>query len=203
MSTGQQLNRLDRQLIQLQTRVRQERLKLLGSGGTPIAGDMKYHDFWKRIAGFGLQLKQMIPALRSVDNLLNLRARASWSLPRNDPKKVTPGGSPRMREQQSIESHRMRLKEVYGRAVDVESLLRDLYFEGQAPTSKDLIKRLNKLSRQLEKTISDYDTQTIAQTIRNDGPSFESPQDGGMPGVPLSLLVTLIVMYIIERQKRR
>jgi hypothetical protein len=202
MSTGQTLNRLEAVLDKLHDQIRQEGLELTGSGATLRPDDMKFHDFWSRIKGYGDQLHNIVKYhLSSIDSSLVLRSQRAWGLPRHTasgPSKK--GGSPRYAERQAIASHRKQLERIYAQAAKIERALRDLEFHGQAPTYQDLVVGVNDLFKDLDKMLGQTETADIARTLKH-GTEFEGPDSSGPSGTPLSFIVTLIACYILSRNK--
>jgi hypothetical protein len=202
MSTGSTLNRIEAQLEQLRASIRQAQLDLLGGGEMPAVDDPDYHDFWQRLAGFGEQLRMVVGRdLASIDSLLGVQAQASWKLPRLDPRRPQPGGSPRFRERARIESHRRRHGEVYRKAIEIEAALRKLYHRGQTPTNKDVIEHLHELLTGLEEHMSEIDASALSRSVGVDGYTFEAPVAGGPPAVPFSVVLTIIFAYILSKTR--
>ncbi|HET8728062.1 MAG TPA: hypothetical protein VFO41_11160 [Alphaproteobacteria bacterium] len=194
MINGQRLAFLEATLDQLLARVRQERLNLMAKGGTPQVKDVKYDEFWEKLALFGRQLVLATRQLQSAGNFLGLRGNLAKNLP----------PAARYRERQSIASSQDRLQQVYEKAELVEAELRELYFRGQKPTIGDMVKAIDSVSKEISRTLSHDQMIAVKQQIQHNWSQFETLKPGVFPGgaVPLSFIVTLIVIYIHGRRKK-
>ena len=93
---------------------------------------------------------------------------------------------------------------MYEKAVRVEETLRDYIVQSQTPTTGDIMKGLDTLSKELQKTLSKADYQAVTQELAQGRPQLESltRDNPVVHGTPLSLVLTLIVIWIGVRSKR-
>lgn len=194
MSTGQTLNNLEAILDRLLERIAQSSIELQMRGGMPKPTDMSYHDFWDQIAGHQKQLARIVRELRTIEHNLDFRSRLARRLPRHM----------RYSANQSVRSHRGHAQQVYEKAVRVEEALRDYVTQGQTPTTGDIMKGIDKLAKELQKTIDQQDYQAITEQLAQGRPQLDTlTRDNPIvSGSPLSLVVTLIVIWIGIRSKR-
>lgn len=195
MSTGRTLNNLEAILDRLLARISHASLTLQAKGGMPKPTDMSYHDFWDSIAGYRTELARIVRDLRSISSNLDFRSQVARRLPREF----------RYSANQSVRSHENRLRQVYEKAVRVEEALRDFNAQAQTPTTGDIMKGVDKLAKELQKTLSQQDYEAITQELAQGRPQLEtlSRDSPVVHGTPLQLIVTLIVIWIGMRASRR
>lgn len=189
MSLGQRLNTLEAILQRLFEKIEQEHLTLMGAGTTKMKGDPGYEAFQEKLEGFGEELARLTRELSTVKATIDWRAQLAKSYPREL----------RYRANQSVKELRNREQQVYQLAFLVEKRLRELHFAGNTPTIGDIVRLLNKLSRELEKFAAHLKTE-----IQKNGCHFETLTSSMpvVPNVPLSFIVALIALYIASWRKR-
>ena len=195
MTTGQTLNNLEGILNRLLNQISLASVTLTAKGGIPKPTDMAYHDFWDKIAGYQHQLARLVRDLRSIEHQLDFRSRIARRLPREFRYSANP----------SVQSHRGHAQQVYEKAARVEAALRDFMVQSQTPTTGDVMSGIMKLSKELQKTLSQQDYKTITQQLNEGRPQLDNiARDVPiLQGTPLTLLVTLIVVWIGARAKRK
>ena len=195
MTTGQTLNNLEVILDRLLDQISHASVSLTAKGGIPKPTDMAYHDFWDKIAGYQGRLTQIVRDLRSIEHNLDFRSRIARRMPRDM----------RYRANQSVRSHRGHAQQVYEKAARVEEALRDFMVQSQTPTTGDLMSGIQKLSKELQKTLTQQDYKTITQQLNEGRPQLDNiaRDTPVLQGTPLTLLVTLIVVWIGARAKRK
>jgi len=193
MSTGRTLNNLEAILDRMLDRIAHSSLELQAKGGIPKPTDMTYHDFWDKIAGYQNQLAGIVRQLKSIDHNLDFRSRLARRLPRDM----------RYRANQSVRSHSSHLQRVYEKAVRVEDALRNYIIQSQTPTTGDIMKGIDKLAKELQKTLDQSDYKAITEQLAEGRPQLDNiARDAPVvTGVPLSLIVSLIVLWIGVRKK--
>lgn len=195
MTTGQTLNNLEAILNRLLTEISHASVTLQAKGGIPKPTDMSYHDFWDKISGYQSQLARIVRDLKTIEHRLDFRSRIARKLPREF----------RYSANQSVKSHRGHTQQVYEKAARVEAALRDFIIQSQTPTTGDIMSGITKLSKELEKSLSQQDYKTITEQLNEGRPQLDNIARDlpVMQGVPLTLLVTLIVVWIGNRSKRK
>ncbi len=195
MTTGQTLNNLEVILDRLLDQISHASVTLTAKGGMPKPTDMAYHDFWDKIAGHQNQLARIVRDLKTIEHRLDFRSRVARKLPREF----------RYSANQSVRSHRGHSQQVYEKAAQVEAALRDFMVQSQTPTTGDIMSGITKLSKELQKTLSQQDYQTITEQLNEGRPQLDNiARDVPiLQGTPLTLLVTLIVVWIGARAKRK
>jgi hypothetical protein len=190
MGMGQRLNVLEAILDRLWVKISQSSFDLMAKGSAPKPTDAKYHDFWREVSGYLAQLSVVMRELDSYEHLLDHRARIARSCPREL----------RFRANQSVRDLGDRRQQVYEKAVRVEAALRDLYFRGQTPTTNDIIKAIEKLSKEIEAAA---DVKTMIEQLQQHRPQFDvlTQQRPTVQNVPFSFVIMLIVLYIRSRSK--
>lgn len=190
MSLGQRLNTLEAILQRLLAKIDQELLNLLGSGSTKIVGDAGYEAFWDKLAGFDEQLARVNHELGTIKATIDWRAQLAKSYPREL----------RYRANQSVKDVGNREQQVYQLAVLVEERLRELYFAGQKPTLNDLVRRIDKLSKETGKDFEHAKTEIQKNSAHFQTLTSPTPV---VTNVPLSFIVALITLYVASRKNRR
>ncbi len=194
MTTGQKLNDLEVILDRMLAKVAQKSLDLLAKGGTPKVSDVKYHDFWNDLAKFNDRLALIVRDLDTIAHNLDFRSEIAKRLPREF----------RYRANQSVRDLRDRHQQVYQKAAQVEDFLRDLYFGGQKPTQSDVVKAIEKLTKEADSALDKLAAKTAAKVVQEHGPSLDGLTNPNpvLHGVPIAMLITLIYTYIRNRSKR-
>ena len=195
MSTGRTLNNLEVILDRLLDEISHASITLQAKGGIPKPTDMTYHDFWDKIAGYQTRLARIVRDLKSIEHNLDFRARLARRMPRDQ----------RYRANQSVRSHRGHAQQVYEKAARVEQALRDFIVQSQTPTTGDIMKGIDKLAKELQKTLEQADYQAITEQLAQGRPQLDNiaRDTPVMTGTPLSLIVTLIVIWIGVRNKNK
>lgn len=195
MTTGQTLNNLEVILDRLLDEISHASITLQVKGGIPKPTDMSYHDFWDKIAGYQHRLARIVRDLRTIEHNLDFRSRLARRMPREM----------RYRANQSVRSHRGHAQQVYEKAVRVEEALRDFIVQSQTPTTGDIMKGVDKLAKELQKTLTQQDYQAITEQLAQGRPQLDtiSRDSPVVHGSPLSLIVTLIVIWIGVRSKNK
>ncbi len=187
MTTGQTLNNLEVILDRLLDEISHASISLQAKGSMPKPTDMTYHDFWDKIAGYQTRLARIVRDLKSIEHNLDFRSRIARRMPRDM----------RYRANQSVRSHRGHTQQVYEKAVRVEEALRDFIVQSQTPTTGDIMSGIDKLAKELQKTITEQLSQGRPQL---DNMARDTPI---LQGTPLTLIVTLIVVWIGARANRK
>lgn len=195
MTTGQTLNALETILDRLLDEISHASITLQAKGSTPKPTDTSYHDFWDKIAGYQTALARIVRDLKSIEHRLDFRSRVARRLPREF----------RYSANQSVKSHRGHSQQVYEKAARVEAALRDFIVQSQTPTTGDVMSGITKLTKELEKTLSQQDYKTVTEQLNAGRPQLDNVARDVpvLQGTPLTLLVTLIVVWIGARAKRR
>ena len=195
MDVNRVLNNLERVLDELLHEIGESRINLIGTGAAPKPYDMSYADFWKKIYGYETRLASLVRELGKVETHLDFRSRLARKVPREF----------RYGANQSVRSHRDHTRRVYEKAVQVEQALRDYMGRGLTPTTGDIVSGLERLARNLQKTVTKADYQAITQQL-SQGQGNLTSLTGGAPivhGTPLTLIVTLIAIWVGAAKKRK
>ncbi len=195
MSTGRTLNILEAILDRMLDQMAQSSRGLQAKGSTPKLTDAGYGPLWDTIYGYQNQLAGIVRQLRTIEHNLDFRSRLARRVPRDM----------RYRANQSVRSHTSHLQQVYEKAVRVEEALRDYITQSQTPTTGDIMKGIDKLAKELQKTLDQTDYKAITEQLAQGRPQLDTiARDAPVvTGVPLSLIVSLIVLWIGVRNKNK
>ena len=195
MSTGQQLNQINIQLGQLLRSIKSELINVAAAGKTPNVASSGHTKFWQGLSGSGylIQLKNINRRLLQIQN--SLMSQQTFSVHARDLEE-------RRRLRQSITDKSEHLTRVESLASEVEEILRRLYFVSQVPTNGELIQGINKIGKEGIEFFNKLSTEVRDMSIQNTESYIKNDRVTGGPALPLTLLVTLITLYIAEKMRQ-
>ena len=192
MSMGQRLNMIEAVLDNIRVALDQEILKLAAAATTPQITDSSYHVFWQRIESYGPRIEQALTQLKSLGHALDLRRQNLWNLSRER----------RFSGRQSVSDQDRHLGQVHKKALEVLRRFEALRNRGRTPTDADLVKGLNRLSKEADGIVKGLDSQAFVRQLND---ALVPGQGAGFAGSSLTtiaLLVSLIWLYIKRGPKK-
>lgn len=206
MATGVSLTAIQLQLVEIDTQIRHEIVRLSSEGRIPAPDSPGYQPFFDKLDRWQLRLERLGRHLKSMDHQLGLRRRQAGGLPREL----------RRREQQSIGDRGKRLAPIRQIANRAAASLLYLNRMARTPTDVDLVeggfrivgdmldtrKELVELERNAlqEKSATQYAAVIkVRQELQTQRPDTADPLS------VLVLLVQLLRILFLERlrQSRR
>ena len=191
MSTGRQLNMIEAVLDNIRVALDREILKLVASGTTPQVTDSGYHVFWQRIESYGPRIQQALTQLKSMGHAIDLRRQGLWNLPRER----------RFSGRQSVNDQDRHLGRVHKKALEALRRFEALHNRGRTPTDADLVKGLNRLSREADGIAKGLDSHALVRHLND----TITPSPGSIAGstmTTITLLLSLIWLYIKRGPKK-
>lgn len=192
-----QLNGIRYLLERLRVKVRQKQLDLLAKGSTPQVSDMKTPQFWEELKKFSDQLALMMRNLGSMAHSLEAQAEGARFAPH----------SYRYSAQQSVRDRQRNVQNVIDLALEIAGDLQDLYGRGQKPTEADMIKGIEKIMKELGKTIDQSQMEATVKQLTSEpglhGQAQPAPSLGGLTSLPVLLMAIIFMIRRKARERQR
>lgn len=188
-----QLNGMCYVLEKLRVKIRQKHLDLMAKGTTPQAGDVKTPQFWADLEKYADQLALMMRNLGSMAHSLEAQAEGARFAPL----------AYRYSARQSVRDRQRNVQTVMDLALEIAGDLQDLYGRGQKPTEADMIKGIEKIMKELGKSIDSSQVQATVKQLTSEpglhGHAQPAPSLGGLASLPV---LVMAIIFMIRRKSR-
>jgi hypothetical protein len=203
MANGISLAAIQLQLVEIETQIRHEIVRLSGKGRIPAVDSPEYRPFFDKLDRWEQKLKRLSNHLKSMDHQLGLRRQQVHDLPREY----------RHREQQSIKDRTKRLAPIQRIANRAAAALLYLNRMARTPTDLDLVEGAFKLAgdmldmrvelAELERVaLQDSSATQHAAVLKARQELQVQRADAADPLSVLVLLVQLLRILFLERLRQ-